>query len=82
MAALKFVCPGTGNDVDTGIDLDAKSFAGLPRDITTLSCPHCNEPHLLTGVQEWLGDIEFEHQYSLGRSLLAPGLPKLLLRGA
>jgi hypothetical protein len=77
MAALKFVCPV---DVDTGIDLDAKSFAGPPRDITTLSSPHCNEPHLLTGVQEWLGDIEFEHQYFQARSLLAPGLSKLLLR--
>jgi len=43
------------------IDLDAESFASLPRDATTLTCPHCNQPHLLAGVQAWLGDIELEH---------------------
>ena len=31
MSVLKFVCPGTGNVVDTGMELDAQSFAHLPR---------------------------------------------------
>ena len=34
MAPLKFICPATGNEVDTGIDVDPQSFAGLPRDTT------------------------------------------------
>ena len=38
MAVLKFVCPTSGNLVDTGLDMDARSFAGLPRERTELSC--------------------------------------------
>jgi hypothetical protein len=48
------------NQVDTGIRLNAQSFAGLPRDATELSFPHCSKAHLLAGVQAWLGDIEPE----------------------
>ena len=47
MSVLKFVCPGTGNVVDTGMELDAQSFSHLPRNIATLGCPHCEQPHLL-----------------------------------
>jgi hypothetical protein len=56
MAPLKFICPRSGNEVDTGLDLDAQSFASLPRETTELSCPHCDEPHLLAGVSAWLGE--------------------------
>jgi hypothetical protein len=58
MALLKFNCPATGCEVDTGIDLDAQSFAALPRVITPLTCPHCDEPHLLAHIQAWLGELE------------------------
>ena len=51
MSVLKFVCPGTGNVADTGMELDAQSFADLPRNIATLGCPHCDQPHLLADVQ-------------------------------
>ena len=34
MAVLKFVCPATDNEVDTGLDLDARSFADPRRDRT------------------------------------------------
>jgi hypothetical protein len=61
MPPLKFICPATENEVDTGIDLDAKDFAGL-HDDTGLSCPHCSEPHRLGGVQAWLGDIQPKHE--------------------
>jgi hypothetical protein len=59
---LKFICPATDNEVNTGIHLDAHRFAALRRDTTQLSCPHCSKPHLLAGVQAWLGDIEPEHE--------------------
>ena len=41
MAALKFLCPKTGDVVDTEIDLDTISFARLPSEDTCLACPHC-----------------------------------------
>ena len=57
MAALKFLCPKTGDVVDTGFDLDATSFEDLPREIIRLSCPHCDEPHLLAHMSAWLGEL-------------------------
>jgi hypothetical protein len=62
MPVLRFVCPATGHQVETDIDLDAQGFADLPRDATALACPHCDQPHILAGVQAWLGDIEPEHE--------------------
>ena len=62
MAALNFMCPATGNVVDTGIDMDAASFASLPRDRTELSCPHCQKPHVLAGVSAWLGELQPEYE--------------------
>jgi hypothetical protein len=60
MATLYFMCPTTGNVVDTSIDLDPASFAILPRDRTELSCPHCNKSHILAGVSAWLGELQPE----------------------
>ena len=51
MPPLRFICPATGNEVDTDIDLDGQSFAALPRHITPFGCPHCDEPHLLAGIR-------------------------------
>ena len=62
MAALYFMCPATGSVVDTAIDLAAASFAGLPRDRTELSCPHCNKSHVLAGVSAWLGELQPDHE--------------------
>jgi hypothetical protein len=39
MSPLKFICQATGNEIDTGIDLDAQIFAALPRDITPFDAP-------------------------------------------
>jgi hypothetical protein len=63
MASLRFICSATGNEVDTGIDVDAPELRGpCTRDTTSFSCPHCDEPHLLAAVQAWLGDVESEHE--------------------
>jgi len=40
MPPLKFVCPVSGNTVETDIDIDEEGFAALERD-TELSCPYC-----------------------------------------
>jgi hypothetical protein len=71
MAVLKFVCPVSDNEVDTGLDLDPTSFAGLRRDRTDLSCPHCPNPHRLATVQAWLGELQPE---ASDRSCVAVGL--------
>jgi hypothetical protein len=52
----------TGHQVETDIDSDPQSFAGLPRDITTLTCPHCEQPHLLEHVAAWLGELQSEYE--------------------
>jgi hypothetical protein len=62
MPPLKFMCPISGNAVDTGIDIDAASFASLPRDSTELSCSYCGEPHVLAGVSAWLGELQPEYE--------------------
>ena len=58
MAVFKFMCPVTGHHVDTGLQLDAQSFASLPRESTELACPHCEQPHILAGVSAWLGELQ------------------------
>ena len=62
MPPLKFICPATGIEIDTGIDLDVQSFADLPRNITPFGCPHCANSHLLAHVQAWLGELQPEYE--------------------
>ena len=62
MAALKFLCPETGNVVDTEIDVDVTSFARLPREDTRLACLHCEQRHILAGVSAWLGELQPEYE--------------------
>jgi hypothetical protein len=59
MAALS---PETGNVVDTEIDLDAASFARLPRENTRLACPYCEQPLILAGVSAWSGELQHEYE--------------------
>ena len=47
---LRFICPTTGKQVDTEVDLDVDSFASLD-DGTELGCPHCADTHRLDSVQ-------------------------------
>lgn len=62
MPPLKFICPRTGKEVDTGIDLDVETFAALPRETAELDCPHCDKPHVLAGVSAWLGELQPDHE--------------------
>ena len=59
MGILSFVCPSTGLEVATGIDIDADSFTCLPSGLTQITCPHCSEDHTLSTIRSWLGkDVE------------------------
>jgi hypothetical protein len=60
VSTLLFVCPATGQQVSTGIEIDRSSFKNLSRhttELTTeLNCPHCDTNHVLSGVWAWLDE--------------------------
>jgi hypothetical protein len=53
MGVLKFICPATGEEVSTGVDVEAESFERLPSSVP-LDCPHCPAPHALGTVNAWV----------------------------
>ena len=46
MGTLGFVCPTTGREVYTGIEVDSLSFTSLHSE--QLGCPECLETHQLS----------------------------------
>jgi hypothetical protein len=58
MGTLYFICPVTGNQVSTGIEIDAVTFEKLRGE--NVRCPHCQAPHPISGVQAWIGDAVVE----------------------
>ncbi len=61
MATLRFTCPVTEEEIDTGVEIDTGSFVNLPPFID-LVCPECDAWHSITGVCAWVGGPEFtEH---------------------
>jgi hypothetical protein len=54
MGTLVFVCPTTGHQVSTGVEVDRSSFKGLPRTKTSIFCPRCRKSHLLSRIWLWL----------------------------
>jgi hypothetical protein len=49
MGTLGFVCPTTGREVDTGIEVDSLSFTSLHSE--QLGCPECLETHQLSLIK-------------------------------
>ena len=54
MGTLGFVCPTTGREVDTGIEVDSLSFTSLHSE--QLGCPECLETHQLSLIKVWVAD--------------------------
>jgi len=54
MGTLIFVCPSTGQQVSTGVEIDRSSFKSLPRTKTSIFCPGCRRSHLLSRIWAWL----------------------------
>jgi hypothetical protein len=54
MGTLVFVCPTTGHQVSTGVEVDRSSFKSLPRTKTAIFCPCCHKNHLLSRIWAWL----------------------------
>jgi hypothetical protein len=53
MGVLKFIYPATGEEVSTGVGVEAESFERLPSSVP-LDCPHCQGPHALGSVKAWV----------------------------
>src|SRR5262245_66338633 len=62
MGTLIFVCPTTGHQVSTGVDVDRSSFKSLPWTRTAIFCPRCGKHHLLSRIWAWLdSNVPFLH---------------------
>jgi hypothetical protein len=52
MGTLVFICPATGREVSTGIEMDGATLIGLRSE--QVRCPHCQQPHNLSGIRAWI----------------------------
>ena len=52
MGTLVFVCPATGEEVSTGIEMDLATLSQM--DVAKVYCPHCRQPHQMVGIEYWL----------------------------
>ena len=54
MGTLVFVCPTTGHEVSTGVEVDRSNYKRLLRTKTAIFFPRCRKNHLLSGIWAWL----------------------------
>ena len=52
MGTLVFICPATGEEVSTGIEMDVATLNQLY--LSKIYCPHCRQPHQMAGLDYWL----------------------------
>jgi hypothetical protein len=52
MGALIFVCPATGAEVSTGVEIDHATLKAL--ELAKVYCPHCRQQHQMAGIKYWL----------------------------
>ena len=52
MGTLVFICPATGQEVSTGIEMDGATLIGLRNE--QVRCPHCAQPHSLSDIRAWI----------------------------
>jgi len=43
MSTLAFVCPASGEEVSTGVEMDIPKLSQL--ELVKIYCPHCQQPH-------------------------------------
>ena len=60
MGTLVFVCPATGQEVTTGIEMDKATLASLRGE--PLRCPYCPEAHQISDIQVWIVPQEYESE--------------------
>jgi hypothetical protein len=52
MGTLCFICPVSGREVDTGIELDMGGFDSLRAE--PLGCPECLGVHRIGAIKAWV----------------------------
>jgi hypothetical protein len=52
MGALAFVCPATGVEVSTGIEMDLATLDSL--EFAKVYCPTCRQTHQMAGIRYWI----------------------------
>jgi hypothetical protein len=58
MGTLFFVCPETGREVSTGLDLDPTTYHSLPNGFSQVKCPGCKQTHSFSDIQPRLATEE------------------------
>jgi len=48
MGTLIFVCPATGEEVSTGLEMDLPTLQRL--ELGRVYCPHCRQQHQMAGI--------------------------------
>jgi hypothetical protein len=56
MGTLVFVCPATGEEVSTGIEMDLATLSQM--DVAKVYCPHWRQPHQMVGIEYWLSQVD------------------------
>jgi hypothetical protein len=56
MGTLVFVCPATGEEVSTGIEMDTRTLNQL--NLSKIYCPQCRHPHHMFGTEYWLSRVD------------------------
>ena len=56
MGTLVFVCPTSGHEVSTGVQVDRSSYRKLSRTKTAIFCPRCRKSHMLSVIWVWLAN--------------------------
>jgi hypothetical protein len=55
MGTLAFVCPATGDEVSTGIEIDLATLEHC--ELSKIYCPHCRQQHQIAGIEYWLAEV-------------------------
>jgi hypothetical protein len=55
MGTLVFVCPATGIEVSSGIEMDLATLERL--ELSKIYCPHCRQAHQMAGIHYWLTEL-------------------------
>jgi hypothetical protein len=55
MGTLIFVCPATGEEVSTGLEMDLPTLQRL--ELGRVYCPYCRQPHQTAGIKYWLSEV-------------------------
>ena len=63
MGTLVFVCPTTGAEVSTGIEMDVATLHQL--ELSKVFCPHCRQQHQMAGIPNWLAIVGTAREHVL-----------------